>query len=76
MNKLKNDLAKNSLIVFVLTTTGSAINDLCQILMGRFFTVENYGIINTIFSLTLIVSVIGNTASMILSKVKVIFAQW
>ncbi len=69
MNKLKNDLAKNSLIVFVLTTTGSAINYLCQILMGRFFTVENYGIINTIFSLTLIVSVIGNTASMILSKV-------
>lgn len=68
-NKNNNTLAKNSLIVFALTTFGSALNYLCQILMGRFFSVSNYGIVNTIFSLTIIVSVIGSTASMILSKV-------
>ncbi len=68
-NQNSNILAKNSLIVFILTTFGSALNYLCQILMGRFFSVSNYGIVNTIFSLTIIVSVIGSTASMILSKV-------
>lgn len=68
MDKQKN-FAKNSLIVFTLTTFGSALNYLCQILMGRFFSVSNYGIVNAIFSLTVIVSVIGSTASMILSKI-------
>jgi len=68
-NKSNNTLAKNSLIVFILTTFGNALNYLCQILMGRFFSVSNYGIINTIFSLTVIISVIGSTASIILSKI-------
>ena len=68
MDKQKN-FAKNSSIVFTLTTFGSALNYLCQILMGRFFSVSNYGIVNAIFSLTVIVSVIGSTASMILSKI-------
>lgn len=66
--KNNNAFAKNSLIVFALTTFGSMINYLCQILMGKFFSISNYGIINTIFSLTVIISVIGTTASMILSK--------
>lgn len=66
--KEKDNLTKNSIIIFVLTTMGSAINYLCQICMGRFFSISNYGVINTIFSLTLIVSVIGNTSSMIVSK--------
>ncbi len=64
----KDDLTVNSTIVFILTTIGSGINYLCQILMGRLFSVENYGIINTIFSLTLIITVVGNTAFMLLSK--------
>ena len=66
--KNKNTFAKNSLIVFTLTTFGSVINYLCQILMGKFFSISNYGVINTIFSLTVIISVIGTTASMVLSK--------
>lgn len=61
-------LAKNSIIVFGLTTFGSVLNYLCQILMGRFLSVSNYGFINTVFSLTLLFSVIGSTGSMILSK--------
>ena len=66
--KKKNSLIVSSSIVFVLTTFGSCLNYICQILMGRFFSVENYGVINTIFSWTLIVTVIGNTAFMLLSK--------
>ena len=53
--KKKNTLTKNGTIVFILTTFGSAINYLFQLLTGRYFSVENYGIINIIFSLTLIV---------------------
>lgn len=69
MKRFKDNLTKNSLIVFILTTIGSAINYLCQIFMGRYFSIENYGIINTVFSITLIISVVGSTASMILSKI-------
>ena len=66
--KKKESLAKNSAILFVLTTLGSVLNYGSQLLMGRFFSITNYGIINTIFSLILIVSVLGNTSSMLLSK--------
>ncbi len=64
----KRDLEKNSMIVLCLTTFGSAINYFCQIIMGKYFSINNYGTVNTIFSLILILSVIGNTAFMLISK--------
>lgn len=64
----KGNLEINSFIVLFLTTIGSGINYICQILMGRIFSIENYGIVNTIFSMILITTVVGNTACMLLSK--------
>lgn len=63
-----NSLSKNSFIVLVLTTIGSGINYLCQILMGRILEIDDFGTVNTVFSCMLILGVVGNTASMILSK--------
>ncbi len=69
MKKIEGkELEKNSIIVLFLTMLGSAINYLCQIIMGNFFTIKNYGIVNTIFSLILIISVIGTTSFMLISK--------
>ena len=66
--KEKKEFRKNSFIVFSITMISSAINYLCQILLGRLFSVPNYGIINNIFSLILVLNVIGTTSSMLLTK--------
>lgn len=64
----KRQFEKNSIIVLILTTIGSAINYLCQILMGRLLTVDSFGTVNAIFSVMNIVGVLGTTASMLISK--------
>ena len=64
----EKELQKNGLIVLTLTTFGSALNYLCQIIMGRALSVADFGTINTIFSIMSITSVIGTTLSMLVSK--------
>lgn len=64
----KTNLLKSGLIVMIITTLGSVLNYVSQLLMAKYFSIENYGMINTIFSLILIVSVVGNTGFMIMSK--------
>ncbi len=62
------DFGKNSFIVLALTTFGSAVNYLCQILMGRALEVSEFGTINSIFSIMSITGVAGTTAGMLISK--------
>lgn len=63
-----NKFEKNSFIVFLLTTFGSILNYLSQILMGRFLNLDEYGTINLLFSIILIFGIFGSTLSMIFSK--------
>lgn len=64
----KNSIEKNGFIVLVMTTLGSALNYLSQILMGRYLDVSSYGFLNSIFSFMMIVGVIGTTISMVTAK--------
>lgn len=65
---LKDEFNRSSTIIFILTTMASGINYLCQILMGRALDLENFGIINSIFSFTLICGVPGTAFNLIMAK--------
>lgn len=59
---------KNSAIMIFLTTSSSAINYLCQVALGHIMTLSSYGIINTIFSLILVLSVPATSINMLTAK--------
>lgn len=64
-----SDWGKNSIIVLFLTTFGSGLNYVSQILLGRFLDIPSYGMLNSIFSLLIILGVVGNTVNMIAANV-------
>lgn len=68
MQKEKNRLFQASTILFIINLSASALNYLCQLVMARFFSVESYGTINTIFSFMMITAVPGTTLTMIVAK--------
>lgn len=68
MKKNERQWLQASTVLFILNVAASALNYLCQLVMGRFFSVESYGTINTIFSFMMIVAVPGTTLTMIVAK--------
>lgn len=65
--KLKN-YKQNSVIFVTISLLSSGINYLSQMIIGKFLTVETFGIINAIFSFLLVIAVPGTTLSIILAK--------
>ena len=63
-----DEFKKNSLVMLVLTTLASGINYLCQIAMGRVMSVEAFGVMNSLFSLILVLSVPGTSLNMLTAK--------
>lgn len=66
-NHLK-DFQKNGLIMVVLTTLASGINYICQIGLGRVMSVSSFGVMNSLFSLILVLSVPGTSVNMIAAR--------
>lgn len=62
------DFAKNSIIMVTLTTVASAINYLCQILMGRLLSPTAFGIMNSLFSAILVLSVPATSLTMTVTR--------
>jgi O-antigen/teichoic acid export membrane protein len=62
------EFEKHSLIIFFLTMTGSIINYLFQIFMGRMLDVASFGIINTVSSFYVIISIPATVILMFVSK--------
>lgn len=65
---MKDEFRTSSIKLFVLTTFASAINYLCQILMGRVLDIQAFGAINSIFSLIIVLSVPGTTFNLLTTK--------
>lgn len=65
---MKNKVLKDSVILFGLNMLASLLNYCCQIFMARILSIEDFGTINIVFSFLLIISVPGNTLTMLVSK--------
>lgn len=63
-----NNFEKHSIIIFMLSMTGSIINYLFQIFMGRMLDVASFGIINTVSSFYAIISIPSAIILMFVSK--------
>ena len=63
-----NEFKKNSLIMLSLTTFASAVNYFCQITMGRIMSVSSFGIMNSLFSIIVVLSVPGTSLNMLTAK--------
>lgn len=63
-----DDFKKNSLVMIVLTTLASGINYLCQIIMGHVMSLESFGVMNSLFSVILVLSVPGTSVNMLTAK--------
>lgn len=63
-----DEFKKNGAIMIALTTVASGINYMSQIIMGRVLNIEVFGIMNTLFSIILVLSVPGTSCNMIVSK--------
>ena len=62
------DFQKNGLIMVVLTTLASGINYLCQIGLGRVMSIASFGVMNSLFSLILVLSVPGTSVNMLAAR--------
>lgn len=62
------DFRKNSVIMIVLTAFSSGINYLSQIIMGKVLAVPSFGIMNSLFSLILVLNVFGTSVNMLTAK--------
>lgn len=63
-----DDFKKNSFVMIVLTTIASGINYLCQIVMGHVMSLESFGVMNSLFSVILVLSVPGTSVNMLTSR--------
>ena len=75
MNKEKNfELEANGLIVFVISIAAGLINYLYQIIMGNMMAPQDYGLLNTLLSLSMVVSVPAGSIGVIALKYTSYFA--
>lgn len=65
---MKKKVLQDSVILFSLNMMASLLNYCCQIFMARILSIEDFGTINIVFSFLLIISVPGNTLTMLVSK--------
>lgn len=63
-----DEFKKSSIIMIVLTTLASGLNYLCQIVMGRVMATESFGVMNSLFSVILVLSVPGTSVNMLTAK--------
>lgn len=68
MNKKENDVTKNSILLVFFMLLTNIFTYLFQIVIGRMLTVEEFGTINTLLSLTVIIGVPIGTLQMQISK--------
>ncbi len=64
----RHSFEKNNLILLVLSTAASVINYLFQILLGRLLSVEEFGIVNSIFSLISVLTIPGMIIAVVVAK--------
>lgn len=62
------DFQKNSVIMIVLTIFSSGINYLSQIVMGKVLAIPSFGVMNSLFSLILLLNVLGASVNMLTAK--------
>lgn len=62
------DFHKSNMTMVFLTTLSSGINYLCQIAMGHAMSFASYGVMNSLFSLILILNVPGSSINMLTAK--------
>lgn len=62
------DFQKNSIVMIMLTTLASGVNYMCQIALGHVMSFASFGVMNTLFSLILVLSVPGASVNMITAK--------
>ena len=67
-NILNDSLFKNGIYIFIFSMSANFFNYLFQIAMGRLLTVSEYGILNSLFSILLIISVPAGTITIIAAK--------
>ena len=58
---MSQSLVKNTTILFIMNLAGSFLNYLFQIIMGRLFTLSDFGIFNALLSLLMILAVVHFT---------------
>ena len=67
-NILNDSLFKNGIYIFIFSMSANFFNYLFQIAMGRLLTVSEYGTLNSLFSILLIISVPAGTITIIAAK--------
>ncbi|RZD16862.1 MAG: hypothetical protein EVJ46_01090 [Candidatus Acididesulfobacter guangdongensis] len=67
-NILNDSLLKNGIYIFIFSMSANFFNYLFQIAMGRLLTVSEYGTLNSLFSILLIISVPAGTITIIAAK--------
>lgn len=65
---MKYGLEKGTIIIFIFSMLTNGINYIFQILAGKTLTVQEFGILNTILSIILILNVMSNTIKMVIAK--------
>ena len=68
MNKKNLELEANGLIVFIISMAAGLINYLYQIIMGNMMAPQDYGMLNTLLSLSMVMSVPAGSIGVIALK--------
>ena len=68
MNKKNLELETNGLIVFIISMAAGLINYLYQIIMGNMMAPQDYGMLNTMLSLSMVMSVPAGSIGVIALK--------
>lgn len=69
MDKPTLSFEKSSIILFLFSVSGSALNYLFQIVSGRLLTTEQYGNLNALFSVFNIATVLGTSMALSIAKI-------
>jgi len=68
-NKKSDSYTRNSIIIFTFSMLASVINYLGQLFMARFLSIESFGTLNAIFSVTPIISVPVTSLTIFITKI-------
>lgn len=69
MNKSNLSFEKNSILLFIFSIAGSALNYLFQIISGQLLTTSQYGDLNTLFSVFNIATVFGTSMALSIANI-------
>ena len=76
LSRAVREFEKNSLVVFSIMMIANLGNYLYQIIMGKLLTTESFGDLNTLLSLSMVLSVPAGILQLVATKYAASFSAW